>query len=1007
MKKLLIILIFIIFVPVSAFGQNAIRGQIKDSQGEPLPGVVIQNRRSGSNAVSNNDGFFVISAKRGDVIEFSCIGMASTTVTVSSISETLSITMVDDAQLLEETVVVGYGVTKKRDLAGSVAQIKTDEIRAGLVTNTAQIIKGRAAGVYVRQRSNAPGGSISIRVRGASSISANNEPLYVIDGVQCDNCDDLAPDDIASIEIMKDASATAIFGARGANGVVIITTKKGVPGKFNVSYSFSSSVKSLINPWHLMDAEQTIAYNMKIWDENGASGSAPYSEEERSFKGAGTDWMKEMTRNAFSQIHTLQAGGGSEKVSASATVTYQDDNGTIANTNFNKLSARGNLEIRPSDRIKAGLNISKSNSKNDYFNLDINGGSDNLIMRMLIASPFNTLNDDGKNVFGEVTKKEAAFFELMYKDMNITTDNSSASFYADLELLKGLVFHAQYALTTQQSLYQNFHSKKTIYGSGYNGVAKVSNARDDYRQAEGLLTYHNRFAGEHDLRIIAGTSYLTYSAQTSEMNAHDFATESMSYYNMGAAAVIDGIGSERKDKTNLSFFGRLEYVMDERYIFNASIRADGASNFGKGNKWGYFPSVSAAWQLGDETFMDFTKPYLDNLKLRLSWGITGNDGIGMYKSLRTYSFQNVYMGGENIQKMMYITNLGNSMIKWESTRQFNVGIDFSLWEGRLNVSADFYDKLTNDLINPINITASTFGFHSTDGNLGNIRNRGWELFVKGNVIEKGIFGWSTTINLSGNRNKVEKLLAPSYFEVRPVGGYTYEQYMVLKEGEPMGSIYGYVWDGIVQSGETCSTQPEARPGDPKFKDLSGPDGVPDGVIDSFDRTVIGKGTPDLVLGWGNDFRFGDFDLSFFVDGAFGYQLLNITKLILEDNNRTIACMDRWTNKNPSTSMIKPKWGPVGGIKYGSYVNTYFVEDASYLRLSNLEVGYTLPVNKLNMKYISGLRVYVGGQRLFTLTKYSGFDPEANSTGTSDISQGIDYCSYPSYRTVNFGVKVTF
>lgn len=1006
MKKLLTI-IFAGTISFTGLCQQTVKGTITDSRGDSVVGAVVINEGLSATTTSDGDGKFEIRANEGQVLLFSCLGLNDATVTVKNVNEHLNVVMNIDNEMLEETVVVGYGVTKKRDLAGSVAQIKTDDIKTGLITNTAQLIKGRAAGVYVRQSSDAPGGSISIRIRGASSISSNNEPLYVIDGVQYDNCDNITPDDIQSIEIMKDAASAAIFGSRGANGVVIITTKKGTKGNVDISYSLSGAVKTIDNPWELMDAEESIAYGMKIWEENGSSGSAPYSETERAYQGAGTDWVKTMTNTAFSQTHVLQASGGTDLISGSASITYQDDKGVVENTNYTRYGTRANLEIRPNKKIKAGLNLNKLVSKNDYFNLDMNGGSDNLMLRMFIASPFNTLNEDGTNIFGEIAKREAVFYEIKYKDMNISTDNTSASAYIDLTPIEGLSLRAQYSLTNENVLYQNFHSKQTIYGSSYNGAAKISNAKDTYHQAEGVATYHKNFRNSHDLKVTAGVSYLSYSAETSSMTAHDFSTESMSYYNIGAAAAIDNISSNRQDKVNLSYFARAEYVLKDKYIFNATFRADGASNFGAHNKWGYFPSASAAWQLGDEDFMSFAKPVLNDLKIRASWGVTGNDGIGLYKSLRTYGFRNIYLGGSSIDKMMYLTNVGNSALKWESTRQTNIGVDLALWNGRLSASFDVYDKLTNNLINPINISASNFGNHDTIGNLGNVRNSGWELFIKGNIIEKKKFGWSSTLNLSQNHNKVAKLTSPTFYTLKPSGGYSEEQYMVLKEGESMSSIYGYVWDGIMQNDEVYEPQPSARPGDPKFKDISGPDGTPDGVIDAFDRTIIGKGTPDMVIGWGHDFRIGQFDFSLFFDGAFGYQLLNLTKLVLQDQDRLDACMDRWTRENPSQTMIKTNWGSSSGIQYGSYVNSYFVEDASFLRLSNVELGYTLPVEKLKWKYVSGLRIYVGGQRLFTLTKYSGFDPEASSNGTDDVSQGVDLCSYPGYRTFTFGAKITF
>ncbi len=1002
LKKVMLVLVVALFAtPVIA--QNVVNGSVSyANDGSPVVGAVIQVKGTKVGTVTDSDGKFSVQATPGQTIAVSYLGMTSVEQKVIPGTNLLTFVLEDKTQELEDLVVVGYGVTKKRDLAGAISQIKADDVKAGIVTNTAQMIKGRAAGVQVRQGSLEPGGNITVRVRGASSISSNNEPLYVIDGIQYSTGNQISPEDIASMEILKDAAATAIYGARGANGVVIITTRKGSENKFTVDYSYDISTKTLINPWKLMNAQDEIQYKMNVWRQNGASGAAPYTETQLQYKGAGTDWVKEMTRNAATQAHAVAITGGSKRLKAATTMVYVDDEGILPNTSFKRLSGRLNIDYTITDWFRAGVNAYMAKTKKTYLNMGNSASTDNVLYWMFMADPTRTMSDEGLNVFGEPDRKETVYFEIQNKDFNTAVSNSYITLFAEADVLPCLTVRAQYSFSNETDKYSKYYNRETLLGAGYKGKAEVEDEHINYQQLEGLLTFHKNFANKHDLKIIAGASYQKNDYEYMGMWAHGFTTDAFRYYNMGTASTIDAIATARSIKTNISFFSRAEYVLLDKYIINASLRADGASNFGSGNKWGYFPSVSLAWQLGDEKFMEFVRPTVSRLKLRASYGTSGNDGIGSYKSQRMYSFEDVYLGGADIVKGMYPSNAGNLLLRWETTAQLDLGFDMSILNNKIELTFDWYNKKTTDLLNEINISSSTGGLTTTTGNNGSLQNRGWELYVKYNAFTTKNFSWQTTLNLAQNKNKVLSIASPTYYTIRPHGTYNYEEYMQIKEGLPLSSIYGYEWAGIIQEGETYSAQPKSQPGDPKFKDLDG-----DGLITSADRKQIGKGTPDITIGWGNNFRYKDFDFSFFFDASLGYDLLNLTTILLEDNDRLTICKDRWTKENPSVNVIRGTWKKDGGLQYGSYVNSHYVEDASFLRLSNIELGYSVPLKKLGISFIQGCRIHIGAQRLFTLTHYSGFDPEVSTNGSKAYQQGLDFNSYPSYRSFSAGVKVTF
>ena len=1005
MKKLISICLSAMLC-VSALAQQKYSGTVTDSMGNTFPGAVITVVGTNVNAVSDDSGNFTIEAKQGQTLEISCLGMETATVTVPA-SGKIKVTLVESTMYIEETVVVGFGVTRKRDLAGAVSSVKSDDIKAGVITGTSDMLRGRAAGVFVHTNDNTPGGSTSIRIRGASSISSNNTPLYVIDGIMQEDDTGVTPDDIESIEILKDAASTAIYGNRGANGVIIITTKKGSADRFTIDYSYNASSKILYNPFHLCDASDMMNYAMQRWRDNGSQGNPPYTDEQLGFVGKGTDWLKDVARTGWTQTHNVMMSGGGEKINASANINYMDNQGIMPNTEFKRFNTRLSVNFKPTKWLTGGVSAFVTKSNKTWLTMNTSSSAENVLTQLFLASPLLYIGEDGATynwITGDRQRRLQFMEWIDASDNNANTFDTTVSAFLEAQLCKGLTARAQYTFNRWESTQQVYLNQQTFYGSSLKGQSTYDSSYGNYQQVDGLLTYHNKFADAHDLKVIAGATFTTNSSEWAYMQAHGYGTDAYRFYKFGAASFMDAMDTSRSDKSNISYFGRLEYVLFDRYILNASFRADGSSNFGVNNKWGYFPSASLAWNLGDESWMKWAKPALTSFKLRASWGKTGNDGIGQYKSLKTYANAKNYMGANPTANMMFVNNAGNNSLKWETTTQTDIGFDANLFDGRIEVNFDWYKKITTDLLNPIAISYSTMGLDNTTGNDGVISNTGVELFIKGHVIEKKNFSWNTTINFGYNKNRVEELSYTSFYAARPQGAYAAENYVRLTKGEPMSAIYGYKYIGILQQGETYAPQPNSQPGDPMYEDVNG-----DGVITPDDRTTIGVGIAPYQFGWGNNFRIWDFDFSFFFDGSFGNSLLNMTRFYLEDQNRTVeAYKNRWTLKNPSTTIGRDNYTTASTYQYGSYVNSNFVEDASFLRLSNIEIGYNIPCKKLHIdKVLKAARVYIGGQRLFTITKYSGFDPETSSYGNGDACQGLDFSSYPSYRTVNFGAKVTF
>ncbi len=535
----------------TAKDEYVVKGVVLDQRGDPVIGANIVEKGTTNGTVTDASGKFSLNVADNATLVVSYIGYVSTEIPVDG-KTSLSITLKEDQEMLDEVVVVGYGVTKKRDLAGAITSLKTDEIKAGVVTSTAQFLKGRAAGVQVRQDSNEPGGGISIRIRGASSISSNNEPLYVIDGFQTEIGNQINPEDIASIEILKDAAATAIYGARGANGVVLITTKKGSKGHFEVNYSYNASVKKLRNPWDLMDAQATISNSMKMWEENGSTGNPPYTAEQLKYKGSGINWIDETTRSAMTQTHQLSIVGGSDKLSMAISGNYMDDLGVLVNTNFDRFSSRVNLEYKLTDQIRFGSNLYVARSKKNYLNMGTSSTTDNVIYNIFMMSPLMT--PTGEDVFGVKGKKPGILNELYDIDFDDVTNNVYTTIYGEVDLLKTLTARVQYTYSNTNRKSQKYYPKTTNVGKANGGLATIQNWKTDQQQLDALLTWHQNFNKKHDIKVLGGTTWTKSIGINDGMEGRGFSTDEFSFNNMGAAGSIDWISSDREDNTTVSFF---------------------------------------------------------------------------------------------------------------------------------------------------------------------------------------------------------------------------------------------------------------------------------------------------------------------------------------------------------------------------------------------------------------------------------------------------------------------
>jgi TonB-dependent starch-binding outer membrane protein SusC len=993
----------------SVYAQETVRGIVRDESGGAIPGATIVLKGTPKYASSDLDGKFSIAAPKElpFTLQISITGYQQQEVDIYELSAEPAEISLKTSNVLDQVVIIGYGTQKKGDITGSVSSVPQLALKQP-ISSFDRALQGAAAGVQVTQVSGQPGSAVSIRIRGGNSITGGNEPLYVIDGFPVYNSNgdanagvtagpsinalaSLNPSDIESIEVLKDASATAIYGSRGANGVVIITTKKGKAGQNTLTYDAYYGTQKLLKKVDVMT-------NAKDWallknDARINSGKAAYyTQAQIDALGEGTDWQKEAFHAAAIQNHQLSMTGGDDRTRYAISGNYFRQDGILKHTGFERYSGRVNLDRDFSSKFKVGVNLTASKITANVANAGIVNG-------LLSMPPTVKIRDEnGKYTYqSEFETPLGNPIATLEKEVNRTTTfRFLGNIYGEYTLLDGLVAKVSFGTDIINNK-QNRYIPSDIYqgaNSNPTGKASVGAKFASTWLNENTLSYSKTFQNNHSLNVVAGYTQQAFEVESVIAGSEAFISDQLTYNDLSSGSVYSQPQSGSSKWALNSYLGRINYSINQKYIFTISGRADGSSRFGKDKKWGYFPSAAFAWNISKEEFLSSLRS-ISNLKLRLSAGVTGNQEIGQYLSLATLGSTTYFFGGQT-----YIgfapNRIANPDLGWETTAQYDGGIDLSLFKNRINFVFDAYYKKTTNLLLNVPVPYTT-GQSTALQNYGSVENKGIELGINVDNL-KGAFTWNTNFVFSVNRNKVLTLGDGANYIISGAN--------IAQVGQPLGSFYGYRTNGIFQTGDDIANLPTinpatTKPGDRRYVDING-DGK---ITQTDDRTLIGNVQPKFQGGITNTLSFLNFDLSFFFQGTYGNKLFNQNKQQLElltgQQNASTAAYQRWTTTNPSNTVQRAFEDPAS-------VNTSrYVEDASYLRLKNLTLGYNLPKNIASRIHASHIKFYVSAQNLATWTQYGGFDPEVSRNEQSTLGQGIDYSIYPSSKSFLAGLNISF
>ena len=988
--------------------QQTVKGIIKGPDGLPVIAANISQKGTNNATITDLNGNFTLNVTgRQPVLVISYIGYVTTEVNVSG-RAFVEVVLQEDVAALDEVVVVGYGTMRKKDVTGAVSSVRSGEITKNATSNVMQAIAGKMSGVQVVQNSGTPGGDVSILIRGVGTIN-DASPLYVIDGVPVSGgMWYLNPNDVESIDVLKDASATAIYGSRGANGVVMVTTKQAQEGHTEINFDYSYGIQHSAKTYKMLDASQYAALHNEMRTNAGPEYSLNPAFADPESLGAGTDWMDAIFRTAPMQKVNLSMLGGNQKISHATSLGYYTQDGIMKNSSYNRLSLQSNISSKLASNItvRANVNLSAENRRTQPVSTVIQNA-----MRILPSIP---IYDDNGEYAGPTGNAEwngnalnpvAIINEQNYRMKGF---RMLSNISLEWEIIKGLKFKTTGGAELGYD-YNNSYIPKYKWGmnESKNTMQTVTSAYEQLYLWDNTLNYDKAF-GKHRINAMIGTSYQEYKKESVSAAGSGRASELTTELDNATKATDVGGNSYRW--ALMSYMARLHYSYDDRYLLTATFRADGSSKFGKDNRFGYFPSFAAAWNIGNEAFMQSVKP-VSLLKLRAGYGQTGNQNIGAYAFADKLSVNGVYNFGSqrgfesNLVNLIYPYLLSNPSVKWESVEQYNVGLDIGFLQNRIVANLDFYVKNTRDMLTkkPVPQTSGT-SLEQADWppvNIGKVLNRGFEFTVNTKNFV-GEFKWETSLNMSFNHNEVVSIGGPEI-----LNGVS-----LIREGQPINSFYGYELGGIYQTLDEVFTGPvmenrapdkashnpykNTSPGDMWFVDVDG-----NGEINDLDRTVIGNPSPDCIFGFNNTFSYKNFDLSIFFQGALGNQVWNGVRASHESMNSTYnqlaTTLERWTGEGSSYSMPRAIYADTNN---NSRASTRWLEDGAYAKLKNLTFGYTLPEKWIRKAKMKALRLYVSLDNLCTITNYSGLDPEAGLSG-------LDYGVYPSARTYMFGVSVKF
>ncbi len=985
---------------------TAVTGTVTDAAGNPIEGVSVVIKGTNIGTTTDIRGQFSLQvASANTTLVISYTGMATQEIALAG-RTSIAVSLSEGNATMEDVVVVGYGTVKKSDLTGSVAQVKAQDIAAYPAAGLAQSLQGRATGVTVQSNNGDPGGSFRVRVRGGTSINAGSDPVYVVDGFVGGVLP--PPEDIESIEILKDASATAIYGSRGANGVILVTTKRGINGKPRVELNASYSTQKEINRLEMMNADEFLDF-VKLRSPSYVSG------------GANTDWQDEIFRTGSIQNYQLSFAGGSQGVKYYLSGVYYDQKGIITGSDFKRYSVTSNLNFDVSKRIQLGANLfAQRSNRNGVRTQETSGGAADAGVvgsAYRFAPDLPIYNPNGSFTiakFGDPIDNPYAV--ATERENNTIADRFQANVFADIKILESLSFRTNLGGSTVNDRTGEFIPTTLNAGANIGGQATVSTGNNTNLINENFFTYKNTFGGDHNLTTVLGYSFQKTVSEDYQARGQNFVTDAVSFFNLGGASVVQPPSSSYSEIQLSSYYARVNYGYKSKYLLTLNARYDGSSNFSNNNKWAFFPSGAFAWNMGKEDFMR-NIDFISSWKWRVSYGLTGNQAIAAYQTLARFSNVFTVVNGATVNAVRP-TAVANENLKWETTAQLNVGADIGFLNDRLIFSADYYNMETRDLL--FNLPLPQYsGYTSQLANIGKVRNTGVELSLTGKVLT-GAVKWDMNLNWSTNKNEILELPGGNDVFYRTAPGHMpgIATTNVLRVGAPVGAIFGYVYDGVYQQGDTFIPGGgfEQAAGGEKFRDIDGRGtdgkltGQPDGKLNADDQTVIGDPNPDFIWGWNNNVSFAGFDINVFFQGSQGNDILSYTMLESEllggnSGNQTKRTINRWTPTNTNTDI------PAAVLSRTQRVSTRFVYDGSYTRLKNLAIGYTLPKGITDRMRVARLRFYVSAQNLLTFTKFPGVDPEVNyntSTGAGgNLNVGLDYASYPNAKTITFGLNLGF
>lgn len=1047
--------------------KRQIKGKVVDAAGETVIGANVLEKGTTNGVITDIDGNFVLNVSSGATLEISYIGYVTQTIKVTN-QTSLHIVLKEDSETLDEVVVVGYGTMKKSDLSGASVSVGEDAIKGSVITNLDQSLQGRAAGVSAVSTSGAPGSSSSIRVRGQATINSNAEPLYVIDGVIVQGggasgadfglgdalgngsvstispLSTINPADIVSMEILKDASATAIYGAQGANGVILITTKRGKAGEAKFTYDGMLAVQRQTKRLDMMNLREFANYYNEFVQVGELDVNGYYADP--SILGKGTNWQDAVFQTALQHQHQVSAEGGTEKIKYYVSASYMDQDGTLIGSNFNRYSFRVNLDSQLKSWLKLGLSATYSSTDEDLKLADGEQGIINYSLKTVPDIPIYDIDGNYATIVREGYTNPNPIAMAMMDQVLLNRQKLTGNIFFEVTPIKNLVWHAELGYDISASRGERY-KPMVDFGSwkrdsNYSSIQKNSST---FWQLKNYVTYSGMI-DKHNFTAMLGQE--CWASNYDNISVTNTSLPSDAVHNPALGTATPVIGSGFGSSAMASFFTRLTYNYDNRYYGTYTYRYDGSSNFGPDNRWAGFHALAGSWRFSNEEFFKPLSGVISNGKLRLGWGQTGNANIGGY------------LWGTSIVKMSSSLgtgyrpkNIPNTSIKWESQEQWNVGLDLGFIQDRINVVVDWYKKVSNDMLMALQLPSymGTQGNTSSRldppyGNYGSIENAGVEISLNTHPLI-GKFQWDSDFQISFNKNKLKALSGTANAQIVGYGQWN-DVVSVSNVGESLYNFYGYVCDGVYQDYEDLqkSPKPEQYPsngvfnrkntvwvGDIKYKDISGPDGKPDGVINEYDKTNLGSPMPKFTFGWTNTFRYKDFDLSIFINGSYGNKVMNYLGMQLTHMN---SAWENQLNSVTGRARLEPidpdKVYPSGQYWYDDVTNVRvsnpeaaiprasiqdpndndrisdrYVEDGSYIRLKNITLGYTFPSKLIKKFGINNLRLYANIQNLLTITGYDGYDPEIGASTQSANVYGLDYGRYPSPTVYSFGLNVSF